>query len=151
MDFCLKKGSHGVRCCFRRDQLTQFSHLLQKSLFPVLEEETGSLSEPAKRLVSVLAMVPLQRYLPVSRGWNGRPAKDRHALACAFIAKAVYNLTTTRQLIERLQSDEPLRRICGWRRASDLPHESTFSRAFSFGTWSFWFGVSAFSRNITVR
>lgn len=113
-----------------RDQLTQFSHLLQKSLFPVLEEETGSLSESAKRLVSVLAMVPLQRYLPVSRGWNGRPAKDRHALACAFIAKAVYNLITTRQLIERLQSDGPLRRICGWRRASDLPHESTFSRAF---------------------
>jgi hypothetical protein len=33
-------------------------------------------------------------------------------------------------LLERLGSDITLRRICGWERISDVPHESTFSRAF---------------------
>jgi hypothetical protein len=114
-----------------RDQLTQFGHLLQSKLFPVLEETTDELSDQAKLLVSVLAMVPLARFIPVSRGWNGRPSKDRYCIACAFVAKAVYNLTTTRQLIEFLGKDDQLRRICGWKRATDLPHESTFSRAFA--------------------
>jgi hypothetical protein len=34
-------------------------------------------------------------------------------------------------LLERLQGDAQLREICGWKRAQDLPHESTFSRAFA--------------------
>ena len=53
------------------------------------------------------------------------------AIACAFVAKAVYNLDTTRQLIERLSSDAQLRRLCGWEQADQVPHESTFSRAFA--------------------
>jgi hypothetical protein len=114
-----------------REQLTQFGHLLQSKLFPVLEEATGELGEKAQRLASVLEMVPLARFIPVSRGWNGRPAKDRYCIACAFVAKAVYNLNTTRQLIELLSKDDQLRSICGWKRATDLPHESTFSRAFA--------------------
>jgi hypothetical protein len=76
-------------------------------------------------------MIPLRRFVPVASGWNGRPAQDRYAIACAFVAKAVYNLCTTRQLIERLQSDPQLRSICGWKRSQDIPHESTFSRAFA--------------------
>ncbi|MCP4375335.1 MAG: transposase, partial [bacterium] len=46
-------------------------------------------------------------------------------------AKAVYNLSTTRMLIDRLMCDKTLRRICGWERQSDIPSESTFSRAFA--------------------
>lgn len=114
-----------------QQKLAQFGHLLQKKLFPALEEESGELSALAKRLVAVLAMAPLARWIPVARGWNGRPSKDRMALASAFVAKAVFNLTTTRQLMDLLRSDEQVRRICGWRRASELPHESTFSRAFA--------------------
>jgi len=67
----------------------------------------------------------------VSRGWNGRPAKDRYCIACAYVAKVVYNFPDTRHLIERLQSDPQLRTICGWKPADKLPHESTFSRAFA--------------------
>jgi len=63
--------------------------------------------------------------------WNGRPAKDRLAIARAFVAKAVYNFPTTRDLIERLQNDAVLRRICGWDGSAKLvPHEPSFSRAF---------------------
>ncbi len=46
------------------------------------------------------------------------------------MAKAVYNLGTTRQLLERLASDASLRRLCGWERQEGVPSEATFSRAF---------------------
>jgi Transposase DDE domain/Transposase domain (DUF772) len=114
-----------------KGQLTRFTHLFQDELFPILEKEVGPLSEAAKRVVQVLGMTPLRRFVPVASGWNGRPSQDRYAIACAFVAKAVFNFATTRQLIERLTSDASLREICGWKRSQDLPHESTFSRAFA--------------------
>lgn len=114
-----------------RQQITQFQCVLQNELFPVLEEAVGELDQVAKRLVATLEMIPLARFIPVSRGWMGRPSKDRYALACAFVAKAVYGFSLTRQVIERLHQDEQLRQICGWKTVRHLPHESTFSRAFA--------------------
>lgn len=114
-----------------RQQLTQFAHVLQSSLFPVLEEEVGPLGERAKQLVATLEMIPLARFIPSSKGWIGRPSKDRYAIACAFVAKAVYGFTTTAQLLERLAQDAQLRQICGWNLARQVPHECTFSRAFA--------------------
>jgi len=76
-------------------------------------------------------MIPLERFIPCSQGWNGRPPRDHYAIASAFIAKAVYNLPRTSDLLERLRSDEQLRLICGWKRGDAIPHESTFSRAFA--------------------
>jgi IS5 family transposase len=113
-----------------RQQLTQFGHILQSKLFPLLEDEVGELSEPAKRLVATLEMIPLARFVPASRGWIGRPSKDRLAIASAFVAKVIYGFSQTRQLLEALQQDAQLRRICGWQSARRVPHESTFSRAF---------------------
>jgi hypothetical protein len=113
-----------------RQQITQFAHILQNQLFPALEEEMGQLSASAQRLVATLEMIPLARFVPSSRGWIGRPSKDRLAIASAFVAKAVYGFTTTRQLLEALQRDDHLRRLCGWRSARHVPHEATFSRAF---------------------
>jgi hypothetical protein len=114
-----------------RQQLTQFAHVLQSSLFPVLEEEVGPLGERAKQLVATLEMIPLARFIPSSKGWIGRPSKDRYAIASAFVAKAVYGFTTTAQLLERLAQDAQLRKICGWNLARQVPHECTFSRAFA--------------------
>ncbi len=114
-----------------RQQLTQFAHVLQSQLFPALEEANGELDATARRLVAVLEMIPLARFVPSARGWIGRPAKDRMAIACAFVAKAVYGFSLTRQLLERLQQDQQLRRICGWEYAHQVPHESSFSRAFA--------------------
>lgn len=112
-----------------RQHLAQFAHLLQRSLFPVIEEETGALTAPAKLVASVLAMAQIRPRLQ-PRGGIGRPPEDRIALAAAFIAKAVYQMPTTRQLLHRLRADGQLRRICGWDLARSAPHESTFSRAF---------------------
>jgi hypothetical protein len=114
-----------------RQQLTQFAHTLQSQLFPVLEEATGPLDRTARRLIAILEMVPLGRFVPSSRGWMGRPSKERYAIASAFVAKSVYGMAHTRQLIERLRQDAQLRTICGFATARHLPHESTFSRAFA--------------------
>jgi hypothetical protein len=113
-----------------RQQITQFAHLLQSALFPVLEEQLGKLDKSAKRLVAVLEMIPMGRFISSSHGWMGRSSKDRYAIACAFVAKAVYGFSTTRQLLEALQRDAQLRRICGWEAARRVPHEATVSRAF---------------------
>ena len=113
-----------------RQQITQFAHVLQTGLFPILNEELGELTPPAKRLVATLEMIPLARFVPSSRGWIGRPSKDRLAIASAFVAKAVYGFALTRQLLDALASDPQLRRICGWNEPWQVPHESTFSRAF---------------------
>ena len=114
-----------------RERLVQFSNLLQTVLFDRLEQEVGPLSEKAQLLVAVLAMVSLARWIAPRRGWRGRPSKDRQAVGAAFLAKAIYGLETTRQVLERLQTDRQLRCLCGWNEARQIPHESTFSRAFA--------------------
>jgi hypothetical protein len=43
----------------------------------------------------------------------------------------IYNMPTTRALLDRLATDQSLRRICGWERLNDIPDESIFSRAFA--------------------
>ena len=49
----------------------------------------------------------------------------------AFIAKAVFQIDTTRALLERLANDRALRRLCGWESVRAVPSEATFSRAFA--------------------
>src|SRR5438067_1358882 len=93
-----------------RERLLHYAQLLQGTLFGLLEAETGPLSEKARLLTGVLEMVPLSRQLPCARGWLGRPVKDRQALASAFVAKSVYGLETTRQLLQRLHTDRQLTR-----------------------------------------
>lgn len=112
-----------------RQQLLQFAHVLQTTLFPRLEHELGPLGPAARLLIEILSAVPLQP--ACTRRQYGRPSKDRSALAAAFLAKAVYGFTTTRQLRAQLRVDHQMRRCCGWKHASQLPHEATFSRAFA--------------------
>lgn len=114
-----------------RQLVTQFAHMLQEELFPLLRTVTGPLSPQMQLVASVVAMLPLERLLSARRASTGRPAKDRSALATAFMAKAILNLPTTRDLISRLRVDESLRQFCGWSTAGVLPHESKFSRAFA--------------------
>lgn len=111
--------------------VTQFAHVLQQELFPELESSVGPLSEELKLLAAVVSMAPLELMLSARRAATGRPAKDRAALATAFMAKAVMNIPTTRDLISRLRVDTALRRFCGWYSVGALPHESKFSRAFA--------------------
>ena len=43
----------------------------------------------------------------------------------------MFNIATTRDLIERLEVDRRLYRLCGWSGVGRLPSEATFSRAFA--------------------
>jgi hypothetical protein len=114
-----------------RQALMQFGHLLQEELFPQLETAVGPLTPQLQLLTSVLAMVPLARLLSGNRARTGRPPKDRTAMATAFVAKAILNLSKTSELIARLRVDQALRQFCGWRSPEALPHESKFSRVFA--------------------
>src|SRR5580704_15120650 len=86
-----------------RQLVTQFAHVLQQDLFPVLETAAGPLSGQLQLLVSVVSVALLGRLLSARRASTGRPAKDRAALATAFMAKAIFNLPSTRDLISRLK------------------------------------------------
>ena len=113
------------------ETLSQFWLMVQGRLFSLLEEEFGELSEKQRKLVSILELIRIEDFIATSKGWRGRPEKDRRGIARAFVAKVVYNMTTTRELLERLESDTTLRRICGWERRNEIPSEATFSRAFA--------------------
>jgi len=111
--------------------LAQYGQILQQWLFPRLEEELGALTDKHQQVVTVLGLANIEAAIP-SRGREvGRPEHDRRVIARAFVAKAVYNLGSTRGLLDRLAADSRLRRICGWSRASEVPDETVFSRAFA--------------------
>jgi Transposase DDE domain/Transposase domain (DUF772) len=114
-----------------RGMLTSTWDHIQGFLFPMLREEVGPLTAQHERLVVVLDVIGIEAFVRMWPGLPGRPLADRHALARAFVAKAVLNLATTSGLIERLAADATLRRLCGWERRSEVPSESTFSRAFA--------------------
>lgn len=102
----------------------------QGNLFPWLEEELGPLTEVHRKVVMVMDVVMIERFVPPCGGWIGRPTSSRRAIARAFVAKATMNLPTTVMLLDRLHCDPVLRRICGWETRREIPDESTFSRAF---------------------
>lgn len=112
------------------ESLSGYWRRLQGELFPALAEELGPLSERHEQLVTVLELVRPEAFIGHAHGAVGRPKADRAALARGFLAKAVFNISETGMLIERLKLDKPLRRLCGWNRVGAVPSAATFSRAF---------------------
>jgi hypothetical protein len=111
--------------------LNQFQRILQGTLFPTLQEQLGPLSDKHRQLAAVLSMIEIEALVGSWSGGVGRPARHRRAMARGFVAKAVFNLSATRQLLDRLSVDVSLRRLCGWESRREIPHESQFSRAFA--------------------
>ncbi len=94
------------------------------------EEIEEPLTKKLKQLITTLELVRIENMVKTPNYWQGQSPKNRKQIARAFIAKAVYNMDTTRELIDRLKISPALRRICGWEKVCDVPHESSFSRAF---------------------
>ncbi len=112
-----------------RETLSPYWLRIQEELLPWLDDAMDSkLSGHHRQLVGVLGMARIEAFLPSWRGLPGRPPSERAALARAFVAKAVFNVATTRRLIEMLSADKTLRRLCGWQRAGEVPSEATFAR-----------------------
>ena len=114
-----------------RVRLSSYWCAFQEYLFPTIEEDLGPLGERYQLFISVLELVRVEQHLPCCRTLRGRPQQDRVALARAFMAKAVFQIDTTRALLERLANDRALRRLCGWESIRAIPSEATFSRAFA--------------------
>ena len=112
--------------------LSQHWACFQRALFEVAEEVfPAGLTPLHQQFMWLLDMVQVQRFVPGPYlQWLGRPSHDRRALLRAFLAKSLFNFPTTEALIERLQVDSSLRRLCGWEQRRQVPSASTFSRAF---------------------
>lgn len=126
----LKRTRDVINMHSTRERLSTYWQRINKYLHSSFEEAIGSLTNKQQRLITVLEVVRIEDFVLPHVGAGRRP-EDRIPIARAFIAKAVYGHTTTRQLLDQLQSDVRLRRICGWEKASDVPEEWTFSRAFA--------------------
>ena len=105
---------------------------IQTWLFPMLEDELGELDEKHREFVAVCEICEPRVHMDAYR-WvgNGCPPNSRLAMCKAFIAKAVWNFPTTRDLIDAVRHRPVLRRLCGWETLGKVPSESTFSRAFA--------------------
>ena len=112
-------------------RLSSYWCAFQEHLFSTIEEDLGPLGERYQSFITVLELVRVEQHLPCCRSLRGRPQQDRAALARAFIAKAVFQIDTTRALRERLANDRALRRLCGWESVRAIPSEATFSRVFA--------------------
>lgn len=103
---------------------------LEASLFPLLKEElrVKELSHKEQKLIKILDFARIEKNITVASVTN--TPRDKQEIARAFIAKSVYNIQTTRELIDRLKNDRTLRILCGWRYERHIPSESKFSRVF---------------------
>jgi len=84
---------------------------LEKTLFPALKEELRleELSRKEQKLIKILDFAQIENNITVVSITN--TPRDRVEIARAFIAKSVYNIQTTRDLIDRLHCDKTLRVI----------------------------------------
>ena len=82
-----------------REILSDYWYAFQQELFPRLEGGFGPIGERYELFVAVLELVRVETLLPYFRGQVGRPEEDRAALARAFMAKAVFDVPTTRARI----------------------------------------------------
>jgi hypothetical protein len=79
----------------------------------------------------VLELAQIKKHLPYIDRVPSHPTADRNAIAPSFVTKEAYKLPTTEILMDCLDADIKLRRLCGWERKLDIPSASTFSRAFA--------------------
>lgn len=110
-------------------RLKQFTQVSQKELFKLREEDELLITPKTQKLIEVLELIMIEKYVFNNLGEVGRNKLDRVALARSLVAKIVLGITTTEGLIERLRTDVSLRRICGFSRYQIIATSSTFSRA----------------------
>lgn len=78
-----------------------------------LTEELSALPQKQQEWVTTLEILRIEEFIYSSRGFPGRPPRDRSAIARVFVAKMVYTMPTTRSLLNRLATDSALRQWDG--------------------------------------
>jgi hypothetical protein len=86
---------------------------VQDTLFPPLQAEIGLLGSNHQHLVNIIEFSNVVSFVNkiYRHHTGGRPCDDRVEITIAFLGKHVFNLPTTRALIDRLHFDEVLRRL----------------------------------------
>ncbi|MBX9867223.1 MAG: transposase [Burkholderiales bacterium] len=107
--------------------------IYQQETSPELYANFGYLTNNHEQLIQILDLIDLDVVYPRSL-WDkffGRPGEHRHRFLIAFIARIVWNIRTTKDLIAYLRVDRALRLMCGFDgRKNKIPSESSFSREF---------------------
>lgn len=80
---------------------------LQGELIGLVEQDFAGLTPKLEQIMRAIEFTQIELAVYRDRGYGqgrgaGQPEADRCALACAFLAKAVLDLKTTRALIDRL-------------------------------------------------
>lgn len=111
----------------------KFLQRMHSCLFSEVDEPLSEISNIHREIALIFDLLRPDDFLidRIGSCGPGRPKLDRGALVRAFVAKAYLNISTTSLLLERLQFDGVLRRLCGWFARREVPCESTFSNAFS--------------------
>lgn len=101
--------------------------LVQRT-FPFMEEEVGELGPKARLFVTVCETVVKPETFKYAK-WKGvgRPPAKRMPVFKAFLFKAVHDIPTTKELVERILLEPQTRRLCGWADPGEVPCESKFS------------------------
>ena len=115
------------------NNLSELYFSIQGRLFPLVEEEVGEITEKLQEFLRIIELLKPSRFIDRTLSWCGlgRRMKSREKMLRAFFLKAVYDLPTTKVLIENLKGNATWRQLCGWEFPSQVPSEATFSRAFS--------------------
>jgi len=114
------------------NDLSEIYIKIQSRLFPMVEEEIGELTEKQQEFLRIIELVKPSRFIDGILSWCGlgRRLKSREKMLRAYFLKSVYDLPTSKVLIENLKGNSTWRQLCGWEFCSQVPSEPTFSRAF---------------------
>lgn len=96
---CCHNASKEAQPMKLQEKVSWLMGTVQRTLFPHLAACLAApLTAQEKRLVTILALVHIEHYIPKSaaRQWLGRPLKAREAIARAFVATAVVGYPHTR-------------------------------------------------------
>ena len=98
-----------------------------------IDREFNDLFDQWRKLTNEILSEPTERY----EMWRISITRESDSIPCSgqfgnrSIAKAICDIPTTRDLVERLKVDRQMRNLCGWVLIHEIPSESTFSRAFA--------------------
>lgn len=113
------------------DNVPCFFDKLQDSSTKLREISPAYVDAYHEKVQEVLTFTQPERFVdPPKTGSRGRPQVDRRKLARAFVAQSTLGIRQNKELVFRLKVDQTLCALCGWSHYSEVPSESTLSRAF---------------------
>jgi hypothetical protein len=107
---------------------------LYNNTFSLSRRISGRTVRQTVALIELTGLAGVEKFMPPFKGDPiGRPRHKRQPIVVVFPAKAVWNDSTIRALLDRLSADSKLRPLCGWETELDLPGEASGTRSLPGG------------------